>query len=117
LRSTAQAHEALEKKAQTESSLRAARLKAKQDLNLWTRKFKYYCSISKARQNDVGKAKESVRLARAGRRAGARTNTDLLDAEAELYRAQAGAVSARLGAVEALINVELSLGRPLYNFE
>lgn len=117
LRSTARDHQALAQKVQAEKTLRAQELKARQDLSFWTRKFKYFCSVSRARQNDIGKAKESVRLAREGRKVGARTNTDLLDAEAELFRAEAGAVNAQIGAIEALINVELSLGQPLYKFE
>jgi outer membrane protein TolC len=113
---TARDHQALAQKVQSEKTLRAQQLKAKQDVEVWTRKFKYFSSVYKTRQSDIGKAKEAVRLAREGRKAGARTNTDLLDAEADLYRAQAGAINAQLGAIEALINVELATGQPLYNF-
>jgi outer membrane protein TolC len=81
------------------------------------RKFTYFCSVFKSRQSDVQKSEESVRLAREGRKVGARTNTDLLDAEADLYRSQAGAVTAQLGAIEALINLELSTGQALYHFQ
>lgn len=115
-KSTAQSHVAVEQQFQAEKTLRAQQLKAKQDLSFWTRKYKYFISVFHARQNDIGKAKESVRLAREGRKVGARTNTDLLDAESELYRAEAGAITAQMGAIEALINVELSLGQPLYKF-
>ena len=102
---------------QSEKSLRQAQLKTKLEADRWARKFKYFCSVYKARQNDVTKSRESVRLAQEGRKVGARTNTDLLDAEAELYRAEAGAVTAQMGAIEALINLELSQGRALYSFE
>jgi outer membrane protein TolC len=115
--STARSHEALEQKVQNEKLLRAQQLKAKQDVSFWTRKYKYFASVYKSRQNDIGKTRESVRLAREGRRAGARTNTDLLDAESELYRSQASAITAQLGAIEALINVELATGLPVYEFE
>ena len=62
------------------------------------------------------KATESLRLVKEGRRVGARTNTEFLDTETELFRAQAGQVNSQIGAVEALINLELATGQKLYNF-
>lgn len=115
--SVAKSREAVEQRFQAEKSLQIARLRAKQDFELWKRKFSYYCAVYKARVNDVAKSRESVRLAREGQRVGVRTNTDLLDAEAELFRAQAGAVNAQIGAVEALVNLELSTGQKLYEFQ
>jgi outer membrane protein TolC len=112
----AKRRQAVEQREQSEKSLRIAQLKGKLDGERWARKFKYFCSVYKARQSDVVKSQESVRLAREGRKVGARTNTDLLDAEAELFRSEAGAVTAQLGAIEALINLELSTGQALYNF-
>ena len=114
--SEAKNREILEQRTQSEKSLRIAQLKAVQDAALWTRKFKYFCSVYKARQGDIGKAQESVRLAREGHRVGSRTNTDLLDAETDLYRSQAGAINAQLGQIEALINLELATGKKLYEF-
>lgn len=108
--------EALEQKIQAEITLRTAQLKAKQDFEFWRRKYLYYCSVFKSREGDVMKANESVRLAHEGRRVGSRTNTELLDAESELYRAQAGLVNAQVGSVEALINLELIVGKKLYDF-
>lgn len=113
----AKRHEAIEQRTQSEKTLRAEQLKSKIDGERWARKFKYYSSVFKARKDDIEKSQESVRLARQGRKVGARTNTDLLDAETELFRAQAGAVTAQLGAIEALINLELSTGQALYSFE
>ena len=109
-------HQTLEQKIQSEKSLQLARLKANQDLGFWKKKYAYYCTIYKARLEDVQKSKESVRLAREGRRVGARTNTDLLDAESDFNRSQAGAVLAQLGAIEALINLELATGQELSHF-
>ena len=62
---------------------------------------------------DITKSKESVRLAKEGRRVGTRSNTDLLDAESDLYKSEAGAISAQIGAMEALINLELSVGHKI----
>ncbi len=108
--------EAIEKKVQNEKALRMAELKAAQDVALWKRKYHYFYSVYKSRQSDIGKAKESVRLAKEGRRVGSRTNSDLLDAETDLNRAQAGAIHAQLGVIEALINLELATGQSLYEF-
>jgi outer membrane protein TolC len=109
--SIARSRESVEQRFQNEKMLQMARLKAHQDVDLWTRKFSYFCSIYKSRLSDIEKAGESVRLAREGRKAGTRTNTDLLDAETELFRAKAGAVNAQLNSVESLINLELATGK------
>jgi outer membrane protein TolC len=114
--SIAKSKESIEQRVQVEKSSRIALLKAKQDLEFWKRKYIYFCSVSKSRINDVQKASESVRLAKEGRRVGARTNTDLLDAEGELFRAKAGLVTAQVGAVEALISLELATGQKIYDF-
>ncbi|MGZ3808283.1 MAG: TolC family protein, partial [Bacteriovorax sp.] len=101
---------------QAEKSYRITELKAQKDFEIWKRKYNYFLNLYKARNNDIEKSKESVRLAREGRRVGSRTNTDLLDAEADLYRSQAGAVNAQMGAVEALINLETSIGKKITSF-
>ncbi len=115
--SEAKSRQALEQSVQIAKSLKIAQLKATQDAAVWKRKYKYFYSVFKSRQNDIGKAKESVRLAKEGRRVGSRTNTDLLDAETDLFRAQAGAINAQLGVIEALIRLELSTGQKLYEFK
>lgn len=101
---------------QAEKTYRITELKAQKELEIWKRKYNYFASLYKSRTNDIAKSKESVRLAHEGRRVGARTNTDLLDAEADLYKSQAGAVNAQLGAIEALINLQTSIGQKIYNF-
>jgi outer membrane protein TolC len=111
--STAKAHQSTEQRYQAERALRMAQLQSKQDLQYWKRKYLYFVNVYRSRLSDIEKSKESVRLAREGRRVGARTNTDFLDAEAELYRAQAGAVNAQIGSIEALINLELATGQQL----
>lgn len=115
--SIARSKQSIEQRFQTEKALYQAELKAKRDYDMWKRKFLYYCSVYEARLGDVSKSQESVRLARQGQKAGSRTNTDVLDAEAELYRAKAGAVNAQMGAIEALANLELSTGQPLVQYQ
>lgn len=114
--SIAKSKESVQQKYQADKALQMARIKGKQDFEIWKRKYVYNCAIYKSRLNDIEKTRENVRLAREGRRVGARTNTELLDAETDLFRAEAGAVNAQIGAVEALINLELAVGRKIYDF-
>jgi outer membrane protein TolC len=114
--SIAKSKEAVEERYQAEKTLAQAELRSRSEYELWHRKFLYFCSVYTSRVADVDKAHESVRLAKAGLKAGARTNTDLLDAESDLFRAQAGVVTAQLGAIEALVNLELATGRRFYRF-
>ena len=113
LNSYSQSKEAVERRFQAENSLRSAQLHARQDYEIWKRKFLYSCSVYTSRLEDIQKSAESVRLAREGRRVGARTNTELLDAERELYASKASAVTSQIGALEALINLELTTGKSL----
>ena len=114
--SIAKSKQSVERRYQAEKTLRMTQIKAKQDFDFWKRKYIYFCSVYKSRLNDIQKSTESVRLAREGRKVGARTNTDLLDAESELYRAQAGAINSQIGSIEALINLEMTLGQKIYDF-
>jgi outer membrane protein TolC len=72
-------------------------------------------AIYKAKLTDVDEARESARLATVGFEAGTRTTTDVLDAELEEYRAAAGLVQAQVDSFEALINLELSVGKRIEN--
>ena len=105
-----------EQLVQAEKTYRITEIRAQKDFEIWKRKYNYFASLYRARNNDIAKSKESVRLAREGQRVGARTNTDLLDAEADLYKSQAGAVNAQLGAIEALINLQTSIGQKIITF-
>jgi len=115
--SLSKSQETAEVSYQAQKSLEGARLKAKSDFEIWKRKYVYNCRVYQAKLSDVKKAEESVRLAKEGRRVGVRTNTDFLDAESELYGAQAGAVKAQLGALQALLHLELAVGKELTQFE
>jgi outer membrane protein TolC len=98
---------------QAEAGADAALLRAPQDLELWKRRYHYNVALYRARKQAIVAAQESVRLAKLGNQAGTRTNTDVLDSELDLFRSRAGAVRAQLDAAEALINLELTLGRKL----
>ncbi len=114
--SISKSHEAAAQKTQLENSLRISELKAKQDVEFWKRKFNYFNTVYVSKVADVEKSNETIRLDKEGRRQGVRTTTDLLDAELDLFRSRAGLVTAQIGAIEALINLELATGQHLYDF-
>lgn len=115
--SIAKSKQSIEQRYQAERTLHQAELKAKRDMQFWKKKYLYYCAVYDSRISDIVKSEESVRLSQEGLKAGVRTNTDVLDAEAELYRAKAGALNAQMGAIEAILNLELSTGKKLTQWE
>ncbi len=115
--SYSRAKQTIEKKVQSEKALRSTELAAKKDQHIWEKRYRSQCRIYRARMEDIKRSEESVRLAKAGRKAGARTETDILDAEVDLYRSRAGAVRAQLAAVEALINLQMAEGRRYVDFQ
>lgn len=114
--SLARSKQSVEQSYQSQKNLRIAKIKAQKDLDIWKRKYLYFCNVYLARNEDVGKANESIRLAREAIKVGSKTNTDLLDAESELFQAQAGVVNSQIGAIESLINLEIASGQQLYDF-
>jgi outer membrane protein TolC len=113
LTSAAKAGEAGQQLIQAEKTLQIARLKATTEFETWKRKFLYFCKVYRARMSDQSRSSEAVRLAKEGRRAGARTSSELLDAELDLFRARAGVVNAQVGMIESLIQLELATGKEL----
>ncbi|MCX6105876.1 MAG: TolC family protein [Proteobacteria bacterium] len=114
--STAREHTTASERVENEANLTMKRHRAKADAEFWRRKFQYFTSILAARRSDVTKSEESLRLAKVGQKEGARTTTDLLDAEAELFRAKANAINAQIGSIEALLNLELATGQTFHDF-
>lgn len=101
---------------QLEKTTRMADLKAKNDLDFWTRKYIYYISLYKSKSTDIERSNEAARLAKVGRKAGVRTNTEVLDAQADVFRSKAAQINAQIGAIEALVNIELATGESYYSF-
>lgn len=114
--SSGKAQEALQQRSLATIELAEQRTKKLQNLALWQRKLNYAALLTKTKSNEVQQATESLRLAQAGLKVGTRTNKDLLDAENELFNAQAAMVQSKLDTVEALIQLELSSGSVLYSF-
>jgi outer membrane protein TolC len=77
------------------------------------RRFEYNVATYNAKLSSIKKAEEAVRLARGGMRAGTRTNTEILDAVVDLNRARASAIKSQIDSIEALGQLELSVGHTL----
>ena len=71
----------------------------------------------KSKSTDIERSAEALRLSKAGRKVGVRTNTDILDAQSDLNRSKIAQINAQIGTIESLINLELALGQKLYTFE
>lgn len=103
--------------AQAEAAAETSRqllLTAPVEFDSWKRKWIYNTLLYQARLRAEEKSQESVRLATLGLQAGTNTNTEVLDAELDLFRARAGIVQAQMNGAEALINLELALGHKLH---
>ena len=96
-----------------EKTLRKTQLEAPTEFSFWKKRYLYSASLYLAKNADLKRAEETVRLADAGFKAGVRTTTEVLDAELELFRARAGIVTTQLNCLEAKIKLELSTGEPL----
>ena len=106
----AKSKEAGFQKIQAEKTLAQARLTLPTDFELWKRRYIYSAALYEARLSDVKKGEESVRLAKASMKAGVRTNSEVLDAELDLFRARAGLVNSLKNCAEARLRLELSIG-------
>ena len=113
--SLAKAKEAEAKSNQAQDDVKAAQIQAPYDFDLWKRKLISSGAVYQAKLTDVDEAAESVRLATLGFQAGANTTTDVLDAELDKFTASAGLVQAQVGMLEAVINLELAIGKRLNN--
>ncbi len=77
------------------------------------RRLIYDITNYKTKLSSIKKAEEAVRLAKGGLRAGARTNTEILDAVLDLNRTKAAMVRSKIDAIEALGLLELAVGHAL----
>ncbi len=109
--SIAKSHEIDDDYIRSQKGVRQALLHIPVEFENWKKRFSTASVNYKSKTLNVSKAQESVRLAHEGYRAGTRTNSEVLDAELDLFRARAGVVATQLGAEEALINLESVLGR------
>jgi len=85
------------------------------DFDTWKRQFFHNIVLYHARLRALDQSEESVRLALAGVKAGSRTNTEVLDAELELFRSRAGLIRAQADAIDALGKLELATGHRIWS--
>ena len=111
--SLSRAEQSYFQKIQLEQKERKLNLSSATDFEFWKRKYLNSTVFYAAHLRSVEASRESVRIYQNGLKAGTRTNSDLLDAELDLDRSGAGVVKAQVDAVEALLNIELALGRRL----
>jgi len=111
--SIAKSKQSVYERLQAEKSLKQVRDQLPYDFNFWKRRSVYTATLYTAKKSDLEKSQESVRLAKEGFRAGTKTNTEVLDAETDLFRARAGVVNSQMNFVESQINLEMALGRKL----
>ncbi len=111
--SIAKMHQADDDYIRSQKGVKQALLHIPVEFENWKKRFSTASVNYKSKTLNVSRAQESVRLAHEGYRAGTRTNSEVLDAELDLFRARAGVVSTQLGAEEALINLESVLGRKI----
>jgi outer membrane protein TolC len=102
--------EAVAQAQAAEQGLAAAQLAAGREFDSWKRRFHDSTRLYEARLRVLEECQESVRLAQLGLKAGTRTNSELLDAELDLFRARAGLVQAQSDAAEAKLSIELLQG-------
>jgi len=98
-------------KMQLEQKAKKLTLASVNEIEFWKRRYENSVVLYSAKQRSVEASRESVRIYKNGLKAGTRTNSDLLDAELDLERAEAGVVKAQVDAVEAYLNLELAMGR------
>jgi outer membrane protein TolC len=82
-----------------------------ENLETWKRRYNYSVSLYGTAVSDIKKSEESVRQAKEGFRQGVRTVSEQLDAQLDLFRSRATKVTSQLTAADALIQLELTLGR------
>ncbi|MGE4169435.1 MAG: TolC family protein [Candidatus Margulisiibacteriota bacterium] len=96
-----------------DSEIQAAKLAAYADFDRWKKTFKSNVLRFQVKTLDAKRSQESVRLVKLEALAGTRTQTEVLDARLDLFLSDAGKLKAQMNAVEALINLEMILGRRL----
>jgi outer membrane protein TolC len=83
------------------------------NFELWKRRYIYSAHHFDAKSQDVKRSAESFRIASRSFNQGRKTITDVLEAETDLFRARAGVVQSQLDGEEALVELELTLGKDI----
>jgi outer membrane protein TolC len=98
---------------QVHQALRESRLEASEDIETWFRRYQDQTLLYQAKQRNIERATESLRLSKLGLKEGTQTNLDVLEAEADLYNARAGSIQSQVDAAEAWMRLEVALGKTI----
>jgi outer membrane protein TolC len=83
------------------------------DYELWKRRYIYSEHHFFSKSQDLTRSEESFRISKASFQQGRKTITDVLEAETDLFRSRAGVVQSQLDAEEALLKLELTIGKDI----
>jgi outer membrane protein TolC len=83
------------------------------DFELWKRRYIYSAHAFDSKNQNLKSSEESFRISGVSFQQGRKTITDVLEAETDLFRARAGVVQAQLDAEEALVKLELTIGKDI----
>jgi outer membrane protein TolC len=83
------------------------------EFELWKRRYVYSAHTYDARGADLKRSEESFRISTVSFQQGRNTITDVLEAETDLFRSRAGVVQSQLDAEEALVELELTVGKDI----
>lgn len=111
--SIAQTHILEAQKLQTLQTMATLKLESWENFSKYKRAYLNHSRRFIAKKLDIQRAEEGLRLVRLEAQEGTRTNTEVLDAELDVFRSKSGLVLAQMQAVEALIYLETALGRRL----
>jgi outer membrane protein TolC len=98
---------------QVRQTLKEASLQASEDVETWSRRYQDQALLYQAKQRNIERATESLRLSKLGLKEGTQTNLDVLEAEADLFNARAGSVQSQVDASEAWMRLEVALGKAI----
>ena len=90
-----------------------ARIQAATDVQTNLSDYHFQLSQFMTNTENLERSKRSVQLALSGLRSGTQTNTDVLDAELDLFNARAGVIQSEIKALEAQIKFENAIGRKI----
>jgi outer membrane protein TolC len=113
LLSYARAKEAADETIREVKSTALARIQAATDVQTNESDYQFQLSQFVANTDNLDRSKRSVQLALSGLRSGTQTNTDVLDAELDLFNARAGVIQSQIKALEAQVKFENAIGRTL----
>ena len=113
LLSYARSKEAAAESIRQVKSASLARIQAATDVQTNLSDYHFQLSQFMTNTENLERSKRSVQLALSGLRSGTQTNTDVLDAELDLFNARAGVIQSEIKALEAQIKFENAIGRKI----